>query len=121
MVVLYLTKTLTNVTIRMRQDTAANWALVNSYILKLGELGLDTTNNIIKVGDGVHQWQDLTAKIAFINEISTTSGEGEEETTAIAQLGSIAAVQGLTAANQSAIEQQLAVAGVSMYINTSSN
>lgn len=110
-------KTLTNVTIKMRQDTAANWALANSYTLKLGELGLDTTNHIIKVGDGEHKWKDLTAKIAFINEISTPAGGGETTT---AQLGSIAAVQGMTAANQSTIEQQLAAAGVSMYISTSS-
>jgi hypothetical protein len=44
--------------IKLRRDTAANWNTRNP-VLAFGEPGYDTTNNKIKVGDGVTAWQDL--------------------------------------------------------------
>ena len=44
--------------IKLRRDTAANWATANS-VLAQGEPGLDTTNNIVKYGDGSTHWSDL--------------------------------------------------------------
>jgi hypothetical protein len=41
-----------------RQDTAEEWKNVNP-ILEKGEWGYDTTNNKIKLGDGVTAWNDL--------------------------------------------------------------
>lgn len=46
------------VTILIRQDTAANWSSKNP-VLKAGEWGYDTTNKIVKLGDGVTAWNDL--------------------------------------------------------------
>lgn len=44
--------------IQIRRDSAANWTS-NNPILALGELGFDTTNNVIRVGNGVDRWNDL--------------------------------------------------------------
>ena len=45
----------------LRRDTAANWAVTspNPIILAEGEPGFDTTNQILKIGDGVTAWNDL--------------------------------------------------------------
>ena len=47
-----------NATIQIRKDTAQNWE-TNNPILALGECGFDTTNNHLKIGDGVKHWNDL--------------------------------------------------------------
>ena len=44
--------------IQTRRDTEANWN-ANDPVLALGEQGYDTTNNKIKVGDGVTEWTGL--------------------------------------------------------------
>ncbi len=44
--------------IKIRRDTAANW-VDNNPTLAAGELGLDTTVNQLKVGDGTTPWEDL--------------------------------------------------------------
>lgn len=44
--------------IQIRRDSAANWAS-NNPVLALGELGFDTTNNLIRVGNGIDRWLDL--------------------------------------------------------------
>jgi len=44
--------------IQIRRDSATNWTS-NNPILALGELGFDTTNNEIRVGNGVDRWNDL--------------------------------------------------------------
>jgi hypothetical protein len=41
--------------IQFRTDTAANWLLANTVLLS-GELGYDSTNKKLKVGDGVTPW-----------------------------------------------------------------
>jgi hypothetical protein len=45
----------------LRRDSAANWAVTspNPIILSEGEPGFDTTNQILKIGDGVTAWNDL--------------------------------------------------------------
>lgn len=48
--------------IRIRRDTSANWTSQNP-ILGSGELGLDTTLNILKVGDGTTAWSTLPAVV----------------------------------------------------------
>ena len=42
-----------------RKDTYANWTASTAGILQAGEFGLDTTNNILKCGDGTNRWADL--------------------------------------------------------------
>ena len=46
--------------IQLRRDTAANWT-TNNPILSEGEIGYDSTNKSIKVGDGTTAWDILTA------------------------------------------------------------
>jgi hypothetical protein len=52
------------VKIQFRRDTAANWQSVNP-ILSQGELGLDTTNNRFKMGNGSTAWNDLAYTVDF--------------------------------------------------------
>jgi hypothetical protein len=44
--------------IKLRRDTAANWASTNP-VLAAGEQGLETDTNLIKYGDGATAWVDL--------------------------------------------------------------
>jgi hypothetical protein len=45
--------------IKLRRDTAANWASADP-VLQLGEPGYDTTNNELRIGDGTTAWSGLT-------------------------------------------------------------
>jgi hypothetical protein len=49
---------MSGVLIQVRRDTAANWSTINP-VLALGELGYDTTNKVLKVGDGTTSWNLL--------------------------------------------------------------
>jgi hypothetical protein len=48
----------TNITIR--RGSAQTWETVNP-VLNSGELGFDTTNNLVKIGNQVDTWSDLPA------------------------------------------------------------
>ena len=45
--------------IALRNDLAANWTS-NNPILLSGELGIETDTGYFKIGDGGHNWNDLT-------------------------------------------------------------
>ena len=51
------TKTLSTQII-LRNGTSSEWE-ASTKILKLGEVGIDTTKNEIRIGDGEHTWKDL--------------------------------------------------------------
>jgi len=55
------------VTIRVRRGTATQWAARTTPLLT-GEFGYDTTNKIIKIGDGTSLWSILQP----INSVNTT-------------------------------------------------
>ena len=44
--------------IQVRRDNASNWTAVNP-VLATGEFGLDTTNKLLKIGDGATGWNAL--------------------------------------------------------------
>jgi hypothetical protein len=44
--------------IKIRRGTEQEWLYINP-VLSLGELGYETTNNVLKVGDGIKTWSDL--------------------------------------------------------------
>ena len=56
---------------QLRRDTAANWSSANP-VLAEGELAIDLTNNIFKIGDGTTAWSSLpiggAASNAAIND-----------------------------------------------------
>lgn len=59
--------------IQLRSDTRANWESVNPVLLR-GELGLDLTENRIKIGDGTHKWAELEyACIRVIDNLTSSS------------------------------------------------
>lgn len=63
-------------TIKVRRGTAAQWASA-ATVLAAGEPGLDTTNNILKLGDGSTAWASLNPVLnntyaAFTLGVQTT-------------------------------------------------
>jgi len=75
-----------SVRIQMRRDTAANWT-ANNPILAAGEMGLDTTNNTWKIGDGAKTWSLLTYSNATFGPSSLT-GNTTIPVLSISQVGS---------------------------------
>lgn len=66
-----------NVELIVRKGTAAEWA-ASTYVLKAGEFGYDTTNKIVKMGDGTSTWANATV----VNKDTTyTIIEGTENGT----------------------------------------
>jgi len=59
------------VKIQFRRDTAANWE-TNNTILSEGELGLDTTNERFKIGNGTDGWNALD-NAQYTNKAETFS------------------------------------------------
>ena len=58
-----------NVRIQLKHDTATNWA-ASDLIPLAGELCLDTTNNVIKIGDGEHKFSQLNNAGSVITNAS---------------------------------------------------
>jgi hypothetical protein len=75
--------------IQIRRDTASHWSH-NNPVLALGEMGFDTTNRQIRVGDGITPWNGLeilssgpATGISYDNSVSglvaTTAQEAIDE------------------------------------------
>ena len=56
--------------IRLRRGTSAQWA-TSTIVLATAELGLDTTLNKLKVGNGLYTWPNLP----FINVLPSEIAE----------------------------------------------
>lgn len=54
-------------TLQIRHDTAENW-LTRNPVLANGEYGLETVTFLIKVGDGVRDWEHLP----YLNKLNAT-------------------------------------------------
>lgn len=54
--------------IQLRRDTADNWTTANP-ILAQGEVGIDLTNKLIKIGDGATAWNNLNDYAGDYNDI----------------------------------------------------
>lgn len=63
-----------------RKDSSANWT-ANNPVLALGEPGFDTTNQILKVGDGVTPWNSLKVQTG-----STSSASSEPSTPIVPEI-----------------------------------
>ena len=61
-----------SVSIRLRQDTAEQWES-NNPVLHQGELGVDTTNMKMKLGDGFQRWKALPY-VGDLDEVRTEYG-----------------------------------------------
>ncbi|SKA01555.1 hypothetical protein [Megasphaera cerevisiae] len=66
-------KTLTDVTLQLKNGTKANWASINPTLAK-GELGLESDTAHFKFGDGVNPWTDL-AYAGTIVKASASNGQ----------------------------------------------
>jgi hypothetical protein len=87
-----------NVTFKLRRDTTANWTTYNP-VLQAGEIGIDTTLNKFKIGNGSSAWgilnyanllaSDLTSAINAHNN-DTTDVHGIADTAVLATNSSVA-------------------------------
>ena len=66
-------QTLSNVTILLRNDTAANWTSENPVLSK-GEMGIEIDTSKFKIGDGVKTWSQL-AYAGTVVAASSTNGK----------------------------------------------
>ena len=62
----------------LRNDTSANWSTANP-VLQLGELGIDTTEKKIKIGDGSTPWNDLDFSSSKGAEIGTAAPTASDD------------------------------------------
>lgn len=74
-------KTLTTQII-LRNGTTTEWN-ASTKILKLGEVGIDTTKNEIRIGDGEHTWKDLKIAGADQKAIQTLIDQAEDKVTVV--------------------------------------
>ena len=74
-------KTLTTQII-LRNGTTTEWG-ASTKILKLGEVGIDTTKNEIRIGDGEHTWKDLKIAGADQAAIQTLIDQAEDKVTVV--------------------------------------
>lgn len=75
-------KTLTTQII-LRNGTTAEWE-ASTKILKKGEVGIDTTKNEIRIGDGEHTWKDLKIAGADQAAIQALIDQAEDKVTVVA-------------------------------------
>jgi len=76
---------MTGIRIQMRRGTAAQWASVNP-VLAAGEWGLDTTNKLVKIGDGASTWSQLTVADPKAHAATHASAGGDPVTLAQSQI-----------------------------------
>ena len=74
--------------IQIRRDTTANWG-VSDPILSQGELGLDTTLNKMKIGDGVSHWSELSFFIGNTGATGATGATGLQGPAGVTQLSNL--------------------------------
>lgn len=74
-------KTLTTQII-LRNGTTTEWE-ASTKILKLGEVGIDTTKNEIRIGDGTHTWKDLKIAGADQKAIQALIDQAEDKVTVV--------------------------------------
>lgn len=67
--------------VQFRRDTKARWIEVNPILME-GEIGLEIDTNNIKMGDGVHAWNELEYGVGIEN---ITSELGDSENLAASQ------------------------------------
>ena len=63
-------------TLQIRHDTASNWAIRNP-VLAQGEFGLEIDTYLIKIGDGLLDWEHLP----YLNKLDETYFQWEEDGT----------------------------------------
>ena len=74
-------KTLTT-QINLRNGTTTEWE-ASTKILKLGEVGIDTTKNEIRIGDGEHTWENLKIAGADQAAIQALIDQAEDKVTVV--------------------------------------
>lgn len=62
-----------NTSITFRKGSSSQWSTTNP-VLASGEPGYDLTNNILKIGDGVSNWNNLRNITSISGLISASSG-----------------------------------------------
>jgi hypothetical protein len=62
-----------NTVVQIRKGSGSQWSSTNP-VLASGEPGYDLSNNILKIGDGVSNWNNLKNVASISGLITATSG-----------------------------------------------
>lgn len=119
-----------NTKIQVRRDTSANWSS-NNPVLASGEIGYDTTNKKIKIGDGSTAWNSLDFTVptnvsAFTNDAGYLTSYTETDPTVPAWAKTASKptytaneISGLGAAASKAVDTTISAGSTSTNIPTS--
>lgn len=77
--------------IQFRRDTRVRWAEINPVLME-GEVGLEVDTQNIKMGDGIHAWNDLEYGVGYSN---VTNEPGNNENLVISQKATTELVRGV--------------------------
>ena len=84
--------------IKLRRGTSAQW-LVSDPVLAAGEVGLDTTLNMFKIGDGVSTWSVLPFASALASDVPAWAKSPTKPSYTHTEVGAAAASHNHTKAN----------------------
>ena len=80
-----------NVTFKIRRDSTLNWSTYDP-VLQEGEIGLDTTLNKIKIGNGNSHWTTLPFATILATDLAAAISEHNQDTTNVHGIADTAAL-----------------------------
>lgn len=88
--------------IRVRRDTTANWEAANPVLLE-GEMGFDSDQQRLRVGDGTSEWTDLPGLVGDVpDDVMNDIDQSVQDAQSSAESALIAASDAQEAADQAA-------------------
>ena len=103
-------------TVQLRRATSAQWSADNPVLLE-GEVGIDTTINLVKIGNGSSRWSDLPLQ-ARIAQASTSVSSTATDIAATPSAVKVAYDQAVVATTNAATAQATADSKISSSIVT---
>lgn len=102
--------------IQIRRDTSANWATAPVATLAAGEIGIDTTLNQIKIGDGSTIWTSLPFLGGTLPLFSSPATDLNDATNRVQGIYRWSGIAGITNAPTSPIDIKTADGGINMLV-----
>lgn len=103
--------------IQIRRDTTANWAAASpSPVLEPGELGIDTTLNQIKIGDGSTAWSALKWATSVPVYSSPSSLDLNNATNSLPGIYRFSTVTGMSNVPVAPIDIKTGDGGITMFV-----
>jgi hypothetical protein len=102
--------------IQIRRDTSANWATAPVATLAAGEIGIDTTLNQIKIGDGSTIWTSLRFLGGTLPVFSSPATDLNDATNRVQGVYRWSGIAGISNAPSAPIDIKTADGGLNMLV-----